>query len=62
MEIVRIGNDKNISNKTDRISFEHNGEKFTITPEHDGFRIHKHQFNDGGLIICPCCTNEVVVC
>lgn len=62
MKIVGIGNDKNISKKTDRISIEHNGEKYTITPEKDGLRIHKHGICSymNYILVRPCSANEIV--
>ena len=60
MELVRIDSTKDINREFIRLSFKHNGEKYTITPEITGFRIHKHSLDDG-LIIIPGCNNEIIV-
>ena len=60
MKLERIDGDKEVNKEFQRLSFTHNGEKYTITPEMRGFRIHKHSIDDG-LIIIPGCNNEIIV-
>lgn len=60
MEITRIGSDKNQKIETDRITFNHGGEIYTITPEYKGFRVHKHSM-DGHVSVTPSCANEIIV-
>ena len=61
MKIVKVKTDDGLHDFCHRLTFEHNGEKFTLTPEIDGFRIHKHPINTNTIHLRPCCSNEVVV-
>jgi len=44
------------------ITFSSNGEKYTITDEYGGFRLHKHDAIGGNrLSITPCVSNEIII-
>jgi hypothetical protein len=60
MQLMRLGKEKNINKPTERITFEHNGFEYTITPEYKGFRVHKHSLDDG-IIVRPSYNNEIIV-
>jgi len=60
MKLKRLDGEKDMDRDTNVISFSHDGEKYTITPEVVGFRIHKHSLDDG-LRIEPSCHNEIIV-
>ena len=63
MKVLRIGNDRNLDQEEKMvITIEHNGEQYSITPEHNGLRIHSHQYEGKKLCIYPACANEIVVC
>ena len=60
LKITRIDKEKKLNKDVERIEFEHNGDKFIITPEFSYIRIHKSSIDDN-LIINPCCANEIII-
>ena len=47
-----------VGDKIERIVFNIGDEEFVITPDFEGFRIHK---SDGRISIQPCVSNEFIV-
>lgn len=61
MNLMRLDKERNINKSVNRISFEHDGEEYTITPDHFGFRVHKHNLAGAGITIIPSCNNEIII-
>ena len=64
MELQRIDSEKEINKPIQRLVFTHDGEMYTITPDHKGFRVHKHSLDvsmDDSISVTPAYTNEIII-
>ncbi len=62
LKIKRLGSDKKVNLEVERIEFEFDGERYTITPDINEVRFHKNGIGkDYKLYIRPAYSNEILL-